>query len=294
MAVKMGIIGVGGIAYGGNAYDHCRKLYESEELDAVGIFVPPDQHGEIEQIASERGIPMLIEKPCAVNMAMAREVEGYITKSGVVNAVAYKYRWDGHVRKAQELLADARIGLVHGWFWGGMPGTPWWRKDAESGGQFIEQTTHIFDLARHLVGEVKSVQSWMGMIVPEYEGGPHDVHDVGTANLVFENGALGNISNTCMVAGWGSSGLRVMAEGFTLEICGNQLTWAGKNVSGEETNSEDGYAGEDAAFIDAVITGDRSRIFSDYSDSVKSLALSVAAKESDAAGGAVVNVADVG
>ena len=33
----------------------------------------------------------------------------------------------------------------------GLLGTPWWRVREQSGGQHLEQATHIFDLCRYLV-----------------------------------------------------------------------------------------------------------------------------------------------
>jgi len=326
MSVRMGIIGSGGIAnhhlgilaampdrvalaaycdpvleraqnaadqYGGKAYSDAAAMCDAEELDAVGVFIPPVAHGAIETMACERGIHMLIEKPCALDMRTGRAIEQAVRESGVITAIAYKYRWDAHVRKAREMLRSHRIGMVHGWFWCGMPGAPWWRKDAESGGQIVEQTTHIVDMARYLVGDVAEVQAWFRRIGDGYQGPPSDVDDVGTVNLVFESGALGNISNTCMLDNWGSSGLRVMAQGFTLEVNGNRLSWAGTEGSGELENDEDGYAGEDEAFIHAIETGDRSRVYSDYADGLRSLAVSLAARESACQGGSVVQVSDL-
>ena len=53
--------------------------------------------------------------------------------------------------------------------------------EAQRGGQVVEQTTHIFDLARYLLGEVKSIHSTVriGLIlqVEDYE------HDASVTNL---------------------------------------------------------------------------------------------------------------
>jgi predicted dehydrogenase len=44
-------------------------------------------------------------------------------------------------------------GGIPGYWVGGMPGVWWWRRRDTSGGQAVEQTIHLFDLARYLFGE---------------------------------------------------------------------------------------------------------------------------------------------
>jgi hypothetical protein len=111
--------------------------------------------------------------------------------------------------------------------------------------------------------------------------------------VVFASGAVGNISNTCILEGYGRSSLRVMAKGFTLEIFWNKLTWASTEGPGEFEQTENGYLGEDIAFIEAI-KGNRRLVNSDYADGVKTLAVTLAANLSAAEGGRVVKVAEVG
>ena len=191
------------------------------------------------------------------------------------------------------MLQGRTIGLVWGNFWGGLPGVPWWRVQEQSGGQMVEQTTHIVDMARFLAGDITHVQAFETRQVMHTKVENCNVADAAAANLVFANGAVGNISNTCMLEGWGQSSCRVMAEGFTLSIAGHNLTWNSKDDSGEYQMQQDGYTGEDRAFIHAVKTGDRSVINSDYADAYKTLAVTVAANLAAQKGGKVLRVADI-
>lgn len=325
MSVRMGFIGTGGIAqghmdrlsqiegvemvgfcdvdldrarkaaekFGGRAYGDFAKMLGGEDLTAVFIGTPPFAHGEIELACCERGLHMLIEKPVALDCDMARPILKAVKESGVVTVVAYKYRWDDHVNKAKEMLAGRTIGLVFGNFWGGLPGVPWWRVQEQSGGQMVEQTTHIVDMARYLAGEIVQVQAFQTRQVMHKKVENCNVADAASANLLFANGAVGNISNTCMLTGWGQSSCRVMAEGFTLNIAGGSLTWTSAEGSGEAKVEADGYTGEDRAFIHAIKTGDRSVCHSDYEDAYKTLAATVAVNRSADAGGTVINVADL-
>ena len=54
-------------------------------------------------------------------------------------------------------MQDQTIGMALGRWMGGMPGVAWWRRQEGSGGQFVEQTTHIVDLLRYCAGEVTEV-----------------------------------------------------------------------------------------------------------------------------------------
>ncbi len=325
MAIKIGVIGTGGIAQGhmdrfaamedvelvafvdvqaeraqaaadkfsGRAYTDWRQMLDAEELTALAIFVPPFAHGEMEIEACARGLHLFIEKPVAIDTDMARPILEAVQSSGIITAVAYKYRWDDHVQKARDMLQDRILGLAVGWFWTGVPGAPWWRIMNKSGGQMVEQTTHIVDMARFLCGQVTAVSAFYALRASQKDYEDLDVPDVGTANLVFENGAVGNISNCCLLKGWGSSGLRVMAHGFTLEVVGHTLTWNSPEDSGTYQCTKDGYQGEDAAFIEAIRTGDRSKIYSDYADAYHSLAVTVACNKSAEEGGRFVNVSEV-
>lgn len=191
MALRVGFIGVGGIAqrhltycqqredveivghadsvfdravkaaaeFGGQAYDRYEALYAAERPQALVICTPPFAHGDIEEAACERGIPFFVEKPVAVNMDLALRVQRAVERSGVATQVGYMYRFAEPVRKVKELLGQHQTAMVQAHYY--MPGLPppdWWPSLARGGGQLIEQATHMLDLGRFLAGEVVAVQ----------------------------------------------------------------------------------------------------------------------------------------
>lgn len=254
--------------------------------EGVLICVPPDQHGEIELAACERGVHMFIEKPITVDMKTAHAVAHAVRRAGVATVVGYKYRWDGYVRKAKTILSDRPAGMAVGWFWTGVPGVPWWRVLAESGGQMVEQATHIIDLARFLVGEIVEVQSYTSC-AGVYDL-PFDIPDAYVVNVRFANGAIGSFTSTCMLRDWGSSGLRTMSPGMTLEIMHPSTTWIDQNGEQVDSGGEDGYQAELECFVKAV-EGDRSSVASDYADALSTLAVTLAAMTSADCGGEPVD-----
>jgi len=326
MSVRIGFIGTGGIAqshlrtlsgnadaqliaycdldlaraqkaaeeYGGNAYRDFEKMLDGEDLDALVICTPPFAHGDIELAACEQGLHMLIEKPVAISTQAALPILAAVEQAGVTTVVAYKYRWEDHVQKGREMLADQTIGLVFGNFWGGIPGVGWWRVKSESGGQMIEQATHIVDMARFMVGDVQRVQAFgtlqaMNKVYPDF-----DVWDATVANLEFVGGAVGTISCTCLSENWGQSSLRVIAQKITVEVKGGEgIGWVDQNGEGQYEKQVDGYQQEAEVFVEAVMTGDRSKVYSDYADAVKTLAVTEATNLSIQNGGEVVEISDI-
>ena len=70
------------------------------------------------------------------------------------------------------------------------PAPAWWVRAEVGGGQVIEQATHLYDLARLLVGEAEVVGAASLHETPATPPGT-DVADASAAVLRFETGAVG-------------------------------------------------------------------------------------------------------
>lgn len=311
MAVRIGFIGCGGIArhhmrmlagiegaelaayydvdegkakecanqFGGQAFGSLEEMLDKAGLDAVYICTPPFAHGDIEKAVMAHGLPFFVEKPVALSVSVAEEIAEELERRGLFASVGYHFRYYDTVEKAKELLSEKEVGMVLGWWLGGFVGAPWWRVYAKSGGQIVEQTTHIFDLARYLVGEVEEVHAYMALRllkdIPEM-----DVPDVGVCNLKFENGVVGNISNTCITRAGGRIGLAVYCKDFVIDISGGRLTVMEPEKSESFDPKVDPYELEDRIFVEAVRTNDPSAIRSPYADALRTLKVTLAANES--------------
>jgi len=315
MAVKLGFIGTGGMAgahmqnlqtfddieftamcdivegkaaerakeYGGTPYTDFGKMFDKEELDAVYICTPPFAHGDQERIACEKGIPMFIEKPIAVRLEQAIIINEQVQRSGVITSVGYHWRYGGDAQKAKEILNGEKILGALGYWMGGMPGVHWWRVRAESGGQHVEQTTHIFDLCRFLVGSdgktVHGVAASGSMTdIPDY-----DVDDISMVNIEFKNGAAANIVSACAMEGFGRVHLEIFCRGLVIQVGGGSTV----NRKGQTEELKGKSFDRDRVFIDAVKTGDSSKILSPYSDAFETFKIMMAASKSFETGKAV-------
>ncbi len=317
MTIKLGFIGTGGIAQnhltnlaqledvqvsafydldksraekaaaawpGARAFSNIDEMLESSKLDGVYICVPPMAHGDAEHKVIDRGIPFLVEKPLGIDGEVPAQIAAGIKAKGMVTSVGYHWRYHDSANKAKELLANCRTGMALGYWMGGMPMVPWWRVQSGSGGQLMEQTTHIVDLLRYLCGEVSEVYAAYALRVMHEQVEGTDVPDVGTVTLKLANGMIATISNTCLLPIGHHVGLDVYTDTGVLEIRSGDLRELYHGGSREHKGITNPYLEEDRAFIHALRTGDTSGILSDYADALITHEVTVAANESAESG----------
>jgi len=311
MTVKVGFIGVGGIAnahlahlakikgadvialcdvkeerlksshgkYGGKAYTDYREMLDKEELDCIYICVPPFAHQDIELDIAQRGIPFFIEKPIHLYAEKAEKVEKIIKKKNLITSVGYLLRYMDIVKKAIEVLREKSIALVLGRYFGGVPGAGkgWYSIKEKSGGQIVEQATHIVDLMRYLVGEVNSVYAQGFYGLNRFE--TYNVEDASIAMLRFGNGVIGSLVSTWLLWSYYPL-LEIITKGLKLQLSLSSLKLSFPNKEEKFREEGDPMLVEDRIFIEAVKSGDPSKIESDYSDALRTLKLTLAINES--------------
>jgi predicted dehydrogenase/glycosyltransferase involved in cell wall biosynthesis/threonine dehydrogenase-like Zn-dependent dehydrogenase len=263
--------------YGGKAFDTHETLLQQESVDAVYICIPPFAHGNVERDLIARGIHFFVEKPITLDIGLAEELAASIKAAGLITAVGYHWRYLDTVEEARRILADNPAQLVSGYWLDQTPPPQWWWKTDLSGGQMVEKTTHIVDLARYLLGEVTDVYGRVGFKErSDYPG--LDVPAVTTASLTFESGVLGTIASTC-VLGWNHKvGLNIFADRLAIELTDHDImvdVGAGRPTRRSEG---DPVWRQDRDFIDAI-RGEENYIRCDYADAMAThrVALSVAA-----------------
>jgi len=275
-------------AGGAQVYDNHHEFYENAgELDAVFICIPPYAHTDTETMAIERDLPLFVEKPMTLDIELAKQVAAAISDKGLISAVGFQDRYLDVMEEAKPYLAKKEIGLVYGGWMGGVPGVPWWRKKEESGGQIVEQTIHLYDELRWLVGEVDSVYAAGAAGIVELEG--YDVEDYSAVTMKFKNGVIGTIFSACYLKGIGApSGLTFICSDARVEYdLRSAVRIIEKNQTREVRQPGDHGMTSDRTFIEAVKTGDGSKIRSPYPDALKSLAVTLAANKSLETGEAV-------
>ncbi len=267
--------------FGAKAFDNHRTMLEQETLDAVYICIPPFAHGDAERDLISRGIPFFVEKPITLDLTLAEELSGAIEAANLITGVGYHWRYLDTVEEARDRLADNPAQLLSGYWLDQTPPPQWWWKSDRSGGQMVEQATHIVDLARYLVGEVTDVYGRVGFKDrPDFPG--LDVPAVTTASLTFQSGVIANISSTCLL-GWSHKvGLNIFADRLAIELTDHDImvdVGAGRPVRHAEG---DPVWREDRDFIDAI-KGGENHIRCTYQDALIThrVALAVATSARD-------------
>jgi predicted dehydrogenase len=269
---------------GASAYPGWEQLLDAEDLDALYVCVPPAGHGAVEEAAVDRSLPFFVEKPLATDLGTAERIAARVEAAGLLTAVGYHWRYLDTLQTARELLADRPARMVRAAWLDKAPGVPWGARQEESGGQTVEQATHLFDVARVLLGEVTG-GSAVGSRSP---GGPGDILDVCTAALRFENGAVGSFSNSCLLPRGFRIGVELVAPGLGLELTEHHLVVS--EAAGERTIARrvDPIAAEDRAFV-AAVRGEGDDVRAPYAEALRTHRL-VTAVASAAAGDGVVEV----
>ena len=145
---------------GAAAYPNHMELLEGERLDALYVCVPPFAHGPPELAAIDAGLPLFVEKPVAIDEQTASSIATRLAGRPLVTCTGYHWRWLDIFDRAAELLADRPARLVQCAWLDKVPPPIWWLRRDGSGGQTIEQTTHVLDVARGLAGEVTEVHAF--------------------------------------------------------------------------------------------------------------------------------------
>ncbi len=264
-------------------FANTKEMLRAVAPDAVFIALPPSAHGDVEQACIEAGVAMMVQKPVALDMDTAREIQRAAEARGVITSVGYQARYSSAVDAGMSALADRTIGMAIGAYMGGLPRSRWWRVQAKSGGQVVEQATHVVDLMRYAVGEVASVQAAartrLLTDVPDL-----DIADVSVAMLEFEGGAIGTLLNTSALHNvpgedW-NHGLTLIARDLSVRLWLGAARIAEAGTVRSVQAAEDPMLGLDVAFIDAVARNDPAGIRSSYADGAATLQVTLAIEES--------------
>ena len=254
--------------YGGQACDDLEALLAREAVDAAWICVAPAGHGATERALVDRGVPFFVEKPLSSDRATAEEVGRLVAASDLVNAVGYHWRALDTLPELRARLGEGPpVALVAGAWLTSTPAPAWWHRQATSGGQMVEQATHLLDLARHLIGEARVLHA-VADRPPRPDRPDLDVASTSTATLRFASGALGTVTATCLLCASARVELQLMREGERITVTQDAVAYDDGRVRREVRVMADPVATEDRAFLDAVRAGDPTAVLCTYADAL--------------------------
>lgn len=157
-------------------------------IEAVTITSPAPCHRDNVLACARRHLPVLCEKPLAMNAAEAGEMIGAMREAGVPMYTGFCYRFSPSALKIRELARAGAIGevrsvrLIYNWNMGGKftktPGggrvlQPRREGRMLEGGPMVDCGTHQIDLALFWLGSPVVRSSAHGAWVDEYEAPDH-------------------------------------------------------------------------------------------------------------------------
>ena len=277
--------------YGAKEYlNHAELFDKANDVDCVVIAIPPGSHAGVEEGAIARKLPFKVEKPMTLDKAQAHAVADAVKKTGLVTAVGFQGRYIDCCVPIREALKTMSVGFVNASRAGGLPGTPWWRKKDECGGQLIEQSIHQVDCFQDLFGDFDTAYAvaGRGIVKPETDCPGYDIEDFSVVTFTMKSGVVITLHSCNYLIGEGVSihnGLQIIGREMSIEYIPHdrvRLITKTSEVVHRHVNPE--MAESDAAFFKGVRTGDTSGIRSTYPSAMNSLDACFAAYESMATG----------
>ncbi len=135
----------------------------SGSVHAAIVSTPPSTHPDIVEAFLARRIPVLCEKPMAIDVKSAQRMLDAADRYGTMLTMASKFRYVTDVIKAKSMVASGLIGDIvcfenaftakvdMGNRWNAKP-------ELSGGGVLIDNGTHSLDIARYVLGPLESVQ----------------------------------------------------------------------------------------------------------------------------------------
>jgi predicted dehydrogenase len=216
--------------YQAEAFASLEELLSSN-VDAIYIATPVDVHFQQVTQSLQAGKHVLCEKPLALTMTEAEQMESLARQRGLQLGVAFMMRFQSQHREALKIIQSGQLGKpVYGraqlscWY----PPLPnAWRQNPSQGGggSLADMGVHCIDLLEMFLGPAVSVSCRIANSVHEYRS-----EDSAVISLAFKNGALGTVDSFFCIPDKSSQNI--------LELYGSEGSILAKGTIGQDSQGE--------------------------------------------------------
>ena len=150
--------GVGEYAF----YSDAREMLEKEQLDGVLVGTRCSLHTEYACLVASYGIPLFLEKPVATTRKDEQRLKSILYHSDKT-VVSFPLRVTDIVLRVKEIVKSGRIGklsqvqAVNNVPYGRVYYHGWYRDESETGGLFLQKSTHDFDYINSMLDGARPV-----------------------------------------------------------------------------------------------------------------------------------------
>jgi myo-inositol 2-dehydrogenase/D-chiro-inositol 1-dehydrogenase len=249
------------------AYKDHRRILEDKSIQAVAICSSTDTHARFIIEAAQAGKHIFCEKPIAHNLADIDRALNAVDQAGVNLQIGFNRRFDPNFKKVRDVVASGGIGtpnIMH--IISRDPQPPPIEYIKVSGGIFLDQTIHDFDMARFLIdSEVDEIYATGGVMVDPAIGEAGDI-DTAVIILRYQNGVIGTIDNSRRAVYGYDQRVEVFGSGGSVMVSNNKPdTSVLSDGSGVHESLPlfffmdryiDSYINEMTVFVDCVRNGE--------------------------------------
>ena len=173
------------------------EIMNDQDISAVIIATPTDQHAPQIEIAARAGKAIFCEKPIELSVERARACLEVVRETGAKLMLGFNRRFDPHFKELHRRIGAGEIGSVEMvQITSRDPSPPPISYIECSGGLFRDMMIHDLDMARFLLGEEPvEVFAAASVLVEKAIGDAGDV-DSAIAILKTSSGKLVQISNS--------------------------------------------------------------------------------------------------
>lgn len=183
---------------GARAFASVPRMLDETGAELLDIATPPASHLALVELAAQRRLPAICQKPLAATYAEALQVAEAGEAAGTLLVAHENFRFQPWWREAQRLIGAGRLGRLHGMAFRLRPGDgqgPRAYLDRQPYFQTMprflvhETAIHFIDVFRFLMGEVEAVFADLrrlnpaiagedaGLFVLRHEGGGRSLFD---------------------------------------------------------------------------------------------------------------------
>jgi myo-inositol 2-dehydrogenase/D-chiro-inositol 1-dehydrogenase len=172
------------------------EMLADPDIESILIATSTNTHAFILKDVAEARKQIFCEKPLALELDKIDEALAVVSKAGVKLQVGFNRRFDKSFIRVREIVQSGEIGrpcILR--ITDRDPELPALEFLRASGGMFLDQTIHDFDMARFQVGEIEEVYAIGNVLIGPALNEFGDI-DTDVVTLKFTNGAVGAIDNS--------------------------------------------------------------------------------------------------